>query len=205
MKNKYFQIFLWIMTGAFLGVIGFLPETVPVHWNIDGKIDSYASRYMCIVLAVLPIVIYYGMILMKKIDPNQEKIKIRSATYEIVTKITAIFFIAFNVLYYYLILIGHIQIQTGICLIIGVFIIAIGNYLPKVPQNFFLGIRTPWTLKSEAVWKKTHKVGGYAFILLGIVTIISGFLHQFGFYLLISVCFIVVVFIGLYSYKEYRK
>lgn len=205
MKNKYFQMFLWCITFVLLGMIFLLPQIVPIHWNINGEIDGYASRYVCIVFAILPAFIYYAMTLTRKIDPHQEKINIRINTYELMKKITVILLIAIDIFYYYMILFKNASVQTGICIIIGLFIVTIGNYMPKVPQNFFFGIRTPWTLKNEIVWQKTHRVGGYAFIILGLMTIVAGFIEQAGFYILMIVAIPAVIFPCIYSYLEYKK
>lgn len=205
MKTKNFQIFLWGITIILLGMIWILPQTVPMHWNLEGEVDRYASRYACIILALAPMMIYYVMTLTRKIDPHQEKIAKRIITYEFMKKLIVIVFIALDIFYYYMVLVEDNHVQTGICLIIGLFMLMIGNYMPKVPQNFFVGIRTPWTLKNEIVWKKTHKVGGYAFIILGFITIISAFLGETGFFVIIAVSLLVVIFVSVYSYFIYKK
>lgn len=205
MKNKYFQMFLWIVTIVLLSVILLLPETVPIHWNINGQIDDYASRYVCIVLALAPAIIYYAMTLTKKIDPNQEKIAKRILTYDLMKRIITLFFVALDIFYYYMILVEDAYVQTGICFIIGLFILIMGNYLPKVPQNFFLGIRTPWTIKNEVVWKKTHKVAGYLFIIFGLIIIAAGFMAETGFIVIMSFCVLTVIVLCVYSYLEYKK
>lgn len=205
MKNKYFQIFLWCMTFILVGMIILLPQTVPIHWNMNGDIDHYASRYVCIILMLAPILIYYGMEFTRKVDPNQNKIKKRILTYELMKRIMALLFIVFDVSYYYMILIEDAHIQVVMCLILGLFMITIGNYMPKVPQNYFLGIRTPWTLKNEIVWKRTHKAGGYAFIVFGIAIILTGFFGEFGFYFIIFLSIIFVVYLYIYSYFIYKE
>lgn len=205
MKNKIFVIFLWIMTFVFLILVFYLPEIIPIHWGMDGQADQYGSRYFALLFVVLPVIVNYGMILTKKIDPNQNKIKIRSETYELMRKLISLMFICMGIFFYYMLFIEDAYIQNGICFILGVFLIAIGNYMPKVPQNYFLGVKTPWSLKDEIVWKKTNKIGGYCIIGLGILIIIAGWMKKEGMYLIIAGCIAVVVIPYVYSYIIYDK
>lgn len=205
MKNKLFDIILWIITIIFVGMVLILPDTIPIHWNINGQIDHYGSKYFCLILSFLPFLSYYGMLFTKKIDPNQNEIKARKETYEFMRKVIALLFIAIQVFFYYMILAKEANVQIGLCFILGIFLIIIGNYMPKVPQNYFLGVRTPWALKNEIVWKKTNKVGGYCFIGLGILIMIAVFLNEAGFYLIVLGCIVVVVVPMVYSYLIYQN
>lgn len=205
MKNKCFQMFLWIVTIILLSMILLLPKTVPIHWNISGQIDEYATRYTCIILMLEPIGIYYIMTFIKKIDPNHRKIEQRILTYELMKRILTLFLIALDIFYYYMILMKGSHIQIGICLIIGLFIMIVGNYMPKVPQNFFFGIRTSWTMKNETVWKKTHKVAGYLFVVFGLVVIIAGFMKEIGFIIIMVFSLFILMILCVYSYLEYKK
>jgi uncharacterized membrane protein len=79
-----------------------------------------------------------------------------------------------------------------------------GNFLGKVRKNFFLGIRTPWTLASDEVWAKTHRLGGWCFVIAGVLVALSAVLVpdvQWLVYIIIGMALIPVV----YSYIAYRK
>ncbi len=58
---------------------------------------------------------------------------------------------------------------------VGALLIVLGNYMPKIKPNYFIGIRTPWTLESEAVWNKTHRLGGKVFIAMGMLSMLTAF------------------------------
>ena len=75
MKSKLFDIILWIITIVFIGIMLVLPNTIPIHWSLNGQIDQYGSKYFCLILSFLPLLSYYGMLFTKKIDPNQKEIK----------------------------------------------------------------------------------------------------------------------------------
>lgn len=84
--------------------------------------------------------------------------------------------------------------------------IGIGNYMPRFPQNYFLGIRTPWTLNDETNWKITHRIGGYLFLIGGILIIGTSFLSsQISFIILMIVVFMVSIGSYVISYLIYRK
>ena len=77
MKKKMFDIVLWIITLFFIGSVFLMPETVPIHWDINWKVDGYGSRYYLIILALFPILVHYGMFFAKKIDPRKRNIEKR--------------------------------------------------------------------------------------------------------------------------------
>jgi len=89
---------------------------------------------------------------------------------------------------------------------IGVLFIILGNYMGKIKPNWFMGIRTPWTLSNEEVWNKTHRLGGKMFILLGLVMICGTFLPSETFWKAFTVSIVIILLIPMiYSYLLYRK
>jgi uncharacterized membrane protein len=83
---------------------------------------------------------------------------------------------------------------------VGLLIFYIGFILPKAKRNWFVGIRTPWTLSSDIVWEKTHKLGGILFKLVGAITIFGIFINEVAFYLTIFSAIGVSIFLFIYSY-----
>lgn len=200
---KKYDVFLWMVT-LVLGIsVFFFPETIPVHWDISWNVDGYGSRYMLFIYALLPIVIYYGMLLTKKIDPRTDELKKRGKTYNTIRTYLSFFFVLFAVFFYYITLNPHSNGTFFISMIVGGMFIMLGNYMPKVPKNYFLGIRSPWTLASDVVWKKTHKVAGYGYVIAGLLTIIGGFMNIY--WLIFISIIIVTIYVYVYSYVEYRK
>ena len=91
-------------------------------------------------------------------------------------------------------------------LLLGILIIGIGNYMPRLPQNYFLGIKTPWTLSNEYVWQKTHKIGGYSFVIVGIIIAVYGLLElPYSFIVVIVGLLIDAVFSFIYSYIVFKR
>jgi uncharacterized membrane protein len=91
-------------------------------------------------------------------------------------------------------------------ILVGIIFVIIGNYMGKIKQNFFMGIRTPWTLSNENVWNKTHRFGGNIFVLMGLLLMLSSVLRSDFFVgLLLSMVVVMVVGLFLYSYIIFRK
>lgn len=206
MKRWGFDVFLWFITVLFTGCIFMMPDTVPIHWDYNWNIDGYGSRYYFFILSIVPVLIYYGMLLTKNIDPLRKSIEKREKTYHIFRYGLTIFSILFVLIIYYLSFNSQAEPKKMIFILMAVVFIGMGNYMPKVPKNYFLGIKTPWTLANEYVWQKTHKIGGYSWIIIGIVV---------GMYGLFNLPYEYIVMIGLiggdtlflmgYSYCVYRR
>lgn len=183
------------------------PEQVPIHWNAAGEVDNYGSRAIGAFLFPAIILGMYLMFLgIPYIDPKKERYSQFSRVYHVFKNLLIIFmagiyFIAsFNALGY------DVSVATWIPLMVGVLFIFLGNYMSKIKPNWFMGIRTPWTLSSEEVWNKTHRLGGKVFIGGGIALMTMNFLPaSFRMPLFVSAILIMVVGTIGYSYFLYNK
>lgn len=205
-KIKIFDVFVIGVT--FILVIGifFLPHQVPMHWDEHWNIDRYGSRYELLFFMLLPMILYYVMMLMKKIDPRKQNILKREKTYDMIQQGVFILFVLYMIFIYGKILYPNITIDYLLWGIMSVFFIFVGNYMPKIPQNYFLGVRTPWTMHDEDVWKKTHWVCGYLFIIFGIIIMLTAFIAPHLMVSILSVfAVVIVIFCFGYSYYLYRK
>lgn len=206
MKNKW----LWgLSILSFIGTLGIynlLPETIPTHWNIQGEVDRYSGRYMALILAALPVVLYYFMILIPKIDPRRDNYARHARAYSMIKQGTILFLILMVWLTNLYSLGWETDISKIVIIGVGVLFALIGNYLTQIKHNYFVGIRTPWTLASETVWKKTHRLGGILFVIFGIMMIASAFVSNVFSAVVIGFAVVVIV-IGLfgYSYWLFRK
>ncbi|WP_026677187.1 SdpI family protein [Fictibacillus gelatini] len=184
-----------------------LPEKVPVHWAIKGEANGYETKIGAMLsMVAIQIVLYLGLTYLPKMDPKKENYKYFLRGYHFI--IYSLFFIFFilNVL---IILTGlgyNIPMSSLGTYIVGFIFIIIGNFMPTVRTNFFMGIRTPWTLSNEVVWKKTHRFGGKIFFLMGIIFIAAGFLPANWINGIIPI--IVIIGAGstiLYSYWIFKR
>lgn len=176
-KIKLNDYIIWVITIILLAFIFTLPHTVPIHWDNQFQVDGYGSRYTFLIFALLPISIYYGILFTKHIDPKKKNFEGREKIFEIFRNGLSGFFVVLALFFYYLTLNPEADIQQLFIILIGIFMLGMGNYLPKVPQNYYIGIKTSWALSSPYVWKKTHKMGGYSFAIAGLFMIILSFLQ----------------------------
>lgn len=200
---KKYDIFLFVVTVLLVVGVFFFSETVPIHWNASWQVDGYGSRYTLLILAFLPMVVYYGMSLTKRIDPRKDVLKYRGRTYDTIQKYLSFFFILLVIFFYYMTLKPESNGTILISFILGGMFIMLGNYMPTVPKNYFLGIKTPWTLASEVVWKKTHKVAGYCYVLAGVLIIVGGLIDMY--WVIFASIGVATVYVFIYSYIEFKR
>ncbi len=206
------RISKWMIGLIVLSVIGtgliypYLPAHVPSHWNISGEIDDYQPKLFVFFTALLPFLIYMMMIFLPKIDPKRDAYQKHQKAYQATATILAIFLIFIHWITLMAALGYPVDVGMMVRLGVAVLFVVLGNYLSQVRQNYFFGIKTPWTLANEQVWKKTHRMGGYVFVLLGILTGVTAFFNnQAAFFVMIGGLIIGVAFIFVYSYVIYKK
>src|SRR3989344_9175428 len=151
-----------------------LPEKVPSHWNSSGEIDNYSNKFVIFLIPIILLGIYLLFLIIPKIEVFKKNIDEFYKTYMFGFKLVLILF--FMALYIFTLLVTfnyNLKINYFIFPALGVLFYYIGYMIKNVKRNFFIGIRTPWTLANDKVWKKTHELGGKAFILAGFALLIS--------------------------------
>jgi len=153
-----------------------LPDTVASHFNAKGVPDGYMPKLQLMMLFIgLVIGIYLLLTFIPLIDPFWRKIEPRYGIFLIIRDLAMLFFLFMFVL-------AMIGAKTGVLptqamnIGFGLLFVLLGNWLPKLPRNFFFGIRTPWTLASQEVWRRSHILGGWLFVAGGILLIILALL-----------------------------
>jgi len=184
-----------------------LPSKLPVHWDLSGHVNNYDSKLQTFIeLHAIMILVYFLPMITPKIDPRKTNYKFFQKSYTFMT--TSILFVFFllntSILLYGL---GYnIQIGKLSFIFIGLLFIVFGNYMPHVRSNFFIGIRNPWTLSNEDIWKKTHRMSGRLFLIIGFCFILLYFLaflrvNWVAMPLIVSL----VAFPMIYSYWLFKK
>lgn len=189
-----------------LVTVFYLPEQVPTHWNIYGQIDDYGSKYIYLIFGFLGIFGYFLIGGLRKIDPYSDKIEKNLAAYGAIRDIVSVLFSTMTLISIASVLIKEINISQIMMVVMGIFMVVIGNMMPRIPHNYFAGIKTPWSLNDEGNWKKTHRFGGFCFVISGIMIVIAGILKAKW---LIAVAFssllLCLVFVCIYSWYIYNK
>jgi uncharacterized membrane protein len=155
-----------------------LPERIPMHWDIHGQINGWGDRNFWNVF--FPGFIALGMVilgaLMPRIDPMRRSYARFRGSYYFILDLIVAFLALLHALTLYAAF--HTEVKVGVLVPIGVGLLlaVIGNQLGKIKRNFFMGIRTPWTLASETVWVRTHRIAGRLFVVAGLISAAAAFL-----------------------------
>jgi uncharacterized membrane protein len=179
-----------------------LPDRMPIHFNMDGEPNGYGSK---LVFILLPLGIYFLMLALPFIDPRKSNYEIFSETYFKLRIVLGLFIGIINTAIIYNVL--HNVEKMGLFVPISVFLLftLIGNYMGTVRQNYFIGIKVPWTLNSEEVWTRTHKMAGKLWFWSGIVGVASLFVVKDPIFVMIPVLLLIIVVPVIYSYIIYQK
>lgn len=179
-----------------------LPARIATHWNSDGTPNGFMPKLLG--AFAIPTIIFVSHILIHfvlKIDYKEEEnpnaLKVLGIWIAPLISVVVQTIIIVNAIS------KPINVYTYVSLGIGILFIIIGNYLPKSRQNVVVGIKLPWTLKSEENWNKTNRLTGYIWIIGGIIMIITGFFNM-GWIMCISIIFMLIIPI-IYSYTQFRK
>ncbi len=211
MKNKIFNILSWVF--AILPIIIIiltyekLPNMIPMQWGSDGVVNRYDDKNSIWIIGCLGIILRIFFIILPKIDPKRKNYNKFQGFYEGFTLFMMTFiFIITSIIIFESLYPNRINIDRVISILLGVFFIIIGNYMPKIKPNFFMGIKNPWTISNEDVWKKTHRLGGKIFFIIGICITLIGFILNRKISFIITI-FIFIACIVLYvmSYIWYKK
>jgi uncharacterized membrane protein len=184
-----------------------LPDTVPIHWNYKGEIDNWGSKYSLIGIPfLLPVLTYVLMLIIPKIDPKK-RVELMGGKYYQIKFVLTVFM---SVLALFILHSANSQTLSSpsiVFVLVGLLFMALGNYFKVIKQNYFLGIKTPWTLESEEVWKLTHILAGKLWIVGGLVIVIFSLVvsENINFYIFITITAIISIVPIVYSYFIFRQ
>jgi uncharacterized membrane protein len=158
-----------------LGVWRFaeLPERVPTHWNIEWKVDGTVSRDDFLPTFLILPGFMFGMVgltlLLPLVSPRQFSVDGFRDTYAFCMALAQGLLLFLQVVFLLAAMNGGVPF--GRLLVGGImpFIVLLGNVLGKIRRNFWMGIRTPWTLADQGVWERTHRLGAWLFVIAGLV------------------------------------
>ena len=210
MKRKYFLIgvaMIAVTVIVTLVLIPYMPERVPSHWNAHGKVDGYSPRWMLPVL--MPGIMTLLLLLfaaLQWLSPAKFEVDTFQSTYLFIMIVILGLMAYIHALMLWAGLKGNIDISKaltgGVCLMF----VALGNVMGKVRRNFYIGIRTPWTIASERVWYATHRFGAKTFVLGGLLAFLVALVGlPFGAMIVIMVAALSPVIYSLVYYKKLEK
>ena len=183
-----------------------MPEKIASHWNVQGQVDGYMSKFWGLFL--MPLIsagLFLLFIAIPKIDPLKTNIEKFRKYYDGFITLVIIF-----LFYLYLLTIfWNMGIRFDIIQLLapafGILFYYCGILTENAKRNWFIGIRTPWTLSNDAVWDKTHKIGGKLFKISGIVVLFGIFFRNYALFFILVPVILVAIYTIIYSYVEYQK
>lgn len=182
-----------------------LPYKIPLHYNFDWQADFYAKKINALLFVVgFMVLIYLALYFILSLDPKKYR---HDKNYKnIILLSIPILNLLIIVLTIWKNYNENLQIGRILIGLIAIFIGISGIFLPKIKRNYTLGIRTPWALEDENVWKKTQKFAGIFLILTALLSLIGlVFSTKIASYLLVGSLILSFVLTYLYSYLTYRK
>jgi uncharacterized membrane protein len=165
---------LWLLLAACVvaGALVYptLPERIPTHWNIDGQVDGWGSREFG-VFGVLGIcaAVYLLLLFLPLIDPRRDNYPKFQSVYRVIRALLVGFF---AVLWAVTLAAARgvaVRIEMVVPALISVMFIVLGNLMGRLRFNWFVGIRTPWSLSGEEAWRRTHRASGRVWVLGGLL------------------------------------
>jgi uncharacterized membrane protein len=175
--RKYYLISLALIIACFVAaaiLYPYMPSRVPIHWNIHGKVNGYGGKWMLLVLIPGIMLLMMGlMVAIPRLSPRDFEVESFHSTHLYIMVVVMAFLAFVQALVLWAAVSGPININKaimgGTCLLIAL----LGNVTGKFRRNFFIGIRTPWTLANERVWYATHRLGAKTMVGGGIIGLIG--------------------------------
>lgn len=207
-NKNMLKTWIVIAIALIIAIVGILimPDTIPTHFGPSGEPDAWGTKFTVLMYPGSLLLIALLAEPMKKVDPKLENYERFNKYYYNFFFGFAIFFLVVEIANIAIALGASINVGSIICFTVGVLMFFVGNMMPKIKQNFFFGIKTPWALSDEENWFKTHRLGGKTFALGGIVMMICAFIPGEGKIWGLLVAIIVMTIIPLvYSFIIFKR
>ena len=184
-----------------------LPAEVPIHWNWRGEVDNMATRLVAVLLLPATAVgIHLLSVVTLAIDPKLGRGGQSETTLRLFRLAGPVFSLGLHVVLL-AIWLGHdVQITDVVYAATGVLFAVLGNVMGRLPPNYVVGIRLPWTLEDPMVWKRTHRFAGRLWFMGGCALLFSPLLVaslQFVYFMAITA--LLVIAPGVFAYREYQQ
>ena len=156
-----------------------VPERVPMHWNFRGEVDGYGGRLEgLLLLPAIALGLYVMLLVLPRLDPGRANYASFAGPYTVIRFALLALMLGIHALVIATALGYAVNAGRWIPVGVGALFIVLGNVMGKVRPNYFVGIRTPWTLASARSWEKTHRAGGRLFVVAGIALAIAALIGR---------------------------
>jgi uncharacterized membrane protein len=207
MKKTYVILLVLVLVNFLSAVLlyPYAPEKMASHWNIRGESDGYMNKFWGLFFTpIITLAIIIFLLYLPKIDPMNNFRKFNSQ-YEQIILVLSVFMTyihALTLLWNFGI---KFSFNRALAPAFGVLFYFIGLAIGKAKQNWFMGIRTPWTLSNAKVWDKTHKLGSELFRVCGFISLLGIFFEKYALFFVLFPVIVISIFLVVYSYLEWKK
>jgi uncharacterized membrane protein len=188
-------------------VFGQLPDQLPIHWDVNGQINGYAEKAIgALILPGIVLLLVGVRVITRQIDPKKAAYLEFEGTYYLIINVAVLLMGVLQILMLGTALGWEISMVRLVMIGSGLLIAIIGNELGRVQPNWFVGIRTPWTLSDPEVWRETHRTAGRLFFVGGLLMSISALLLSMPATAVVFFAVLTVISLGtvFYSYRQYQ-
>lgn len=207
-RNSEIIIFLIVVLAFALGIYFYpqMPANMASHWNEKGEVNGYMPKFWGIFLMpLISLVMLLLFTIIPRIDPLKENIAKFRKYFDSFIVIIFLFLLYIFLLTIFWSLGSRFNMNQFFSPAFAVLFFYAGILIEKSKRNYFIGIRTPWTLSSEAVWDKTHKIGGKLFKASAIISLLGLFFPDYAVWFLLAPVIFSAIFTFVYSYVEFKK
>lgn len=155
------------------------PDQIPMHWNVKGEVDRYGGKLEGLFL--LPAItagLYLLLRFVPAVDPGKANYAQFSRVYSLIRMATTLVMVIVHGVTLAWALGYPMNMGAVVSVSVGGLFLLLGNVMGKIRPNWFVGIRTPWTLSSKLSWTRTHRVGGWLFMAMGVAILACGFFQS---------------------------
>lgn len=211
MKNKKLRAINYGISLLVLILILFiyphLPAEIPTQWGFDGHVSYGPKRTIWTITGML---VFFSFLYdyLPYIDPRRKNYQKFGSVYDYFCVGMQVFLtITVGIIVSESFYPGRINASKIVLLMLSILFLCIGNFMPKIQSNFFMGIKTPWTLSNEDIWRKTHRLGGKLYVGSGIIILMSALFltMQITVVILMALVFGSTAAVYLASYLWWRK
>lgn len=208
MRKANFVSLAIIVLAVLLGIIvyPYMPDQISSHWNASGEVNGHVGKFWGLfLLPLISLILFVIFLAIPKLDPLKSNIEIFRKEFDRFINVFTVFLFYI----YSLTIMWNLGLRFNMSLMLVPALAALFYYLGiligKAKRNWFIGIRTPWTLSSEKIWDRTHEVGGKLFRASGIL-MLSGLVFQSAaIYIIIGLALITAVWSVVYSYVLWTR
>jgi uncharacterized membrane protein len=185
-----------------------MPARFPSHWGASGAADAWSNKSFLTVFfePLIALGLYALLVAVPFFDPKRRSLKMSFRAYNIlldaIIGMQAVVFAATTIAAFN----NAFDVSKVILIAVGLLFAVVGNYMTTVKQNWTFGFRVSWTLSDEVVWRKTNRLGGYLFVVAGVITVVCAFLPApANIFVMLGTLWAMVIVLYVYSYRLFRS